>query len=425
MALGGGTFVSQNKILPGSYINFISAARSSSALSDRGVAAMGLDLDWGVEGEVFEVTQEAFQMKTLEIFGYNFGHANLKGLRDLFKNIQTLYVYRLNPDNVKAENTHAVAKHGGARGNDLKIIITANTEGGFTVKTVLDTSIVDEQTVATAKDLVSNSFVTFKEAALAEQTAGLPLSGGSTGTINGEAHQAALDKLEAYSFNVLGLLSDTEEIKQLYVQYTKRLRDVIGQKFQTVLFDYTADYEGVVNVKNDVNLVYWVTGAIAGCEVNRSNLNKLYDGEFDIEADYTQAQLEEMITQGKFALHKVGSELRVLSDINSFTTTTSDKGEIFKDNQTIRVMDQIANDIAVLFNTKYIGKIPNDESGRISLWSDIVRHHENLEVIGAIENFSDADVVVLQGENKRSVEVSDSITVINAMAQLYMTVVIG
>lgn len=39
MALGGGNWLSQNKILPGSYINFSSVAKVSAALSDRGYAA--------------------------------------------------------------------------------------------------------------------------------------------------------------------------------------------------------------------------------------------------------------------------------------------------------------------------------------------------------------------------------------------------
>ena len=53
-------------------------------------------------------------------------------------------------------------------------------------------------------------------------------------------------------------------------------------------------------------------------------------------------------------------------------TTSDTQGDIFKDNQTVRVMDQIANDIAVLFSTKYLGVVPNDAAGRVSLWSDIV-----------------------------------------------------
>ena len=50
MALGGGTFISQNKVLPGAYINFVSVAQASATLSDRGIVTMPLDLDWGAEG---------------------------------------------------------------------------------------------------------------------------------------------------------------------------------------------------------------------------------------------------------------------------------------------------------------------------------------------------------------------------------------
>lgn len=115
----------------------------------------------------------------------------------------------------------------------------------------------------------------------------------------------------------------------------------------------------------------------------------------------------------------------MLEDINSLVTVSDNKGEIFKDNQTIRVIDQIANDIAVLFNTKYLGVVPNDAAGRISLWSDIVKHHEQLQDIRAIEEFSDEDVTVMQGNSKKSVVVNDAVTVVNAMAKLYMTVTVS
>lgn len=431
MALGGGTFVTQNKVLPGSYINFVSLARASATLSDRGVAAMPLELDWGVENAIFEVTKADFQKNSLKIFGYAYTDDKLKGLRDLFMNIRTLYAYRLTSGGTKASNTFATAKFGGIRGNDLKIVIQANVDvpEKFDVKTVLGTSIVDVQTVATSAELVANDFVTWKETALAV-TASTPLTGGTNGIVDGTSHQNFLDKIEAYSYNALGVVTTDDTIKGLYANFDKRLREEVGQKFQTVLYKKPFDYEGVVNVKNKVTedeaaLVYWVTGISAGCDVNKSNLNKKYDGEYTVEADYTQAELEAAIKAGEFTLHKVGSDIRVLADINSLVTVSDTKGEIFKDNQTVRVMDQIANDIAVLFNTKYLGTVPNDAAGRISLWSDIVKHHEQLQEIRAIEDFSDADVVVEQGETKKSVVVNDVVTVVNAMAQLYMTVVMA
>lgn len=432
MALGGGTFVTQNKVLPGSYINFISLAKASATLSDRGVAAMPLELDWGVENAVFEVTKADFQKNSLKIFGYEYTHEKLKGLRDLFLNVKTLYAYKLTSGGVKASNNFATAKYGGVRGNDLKIIIQKNVDdpAKFDVKTVLGTTTVDEQTVSTAAELVENDFVTWKADATLAVTASTPLEGGTNGTVDGTAHQSFLDKIEAYSYNALGVVTTEDTLKSLYVNFTKRLRDEVGQKFQAVIYNKAADYEGVVNVKNKVTeneaaLVYWVTGVIAGCPVNKSNLNKIYDGEFTVEADYTQAQLEAAINAGEFTLHKVGSDIRVLSDINSFVTVSDEKGDVFKDNQTIRVIDQIGNDIAVLFNNKYLGKVQNDAAGRISLWSDIVKNHEQLQEIRAIENFTDADVTVEQGSGKKAVVVGDRVTVINTMAQLYMTVVVA
>lgn len=431
MALGGGTFLVQNKVLPGSYINFISVAKASANLSDRGYAAMPLELDWGVDGAVFEVTNADFQKNSVKIFGYDYTHEKMKGLRDIFMNIKTLYAYRLN-SGVKATNSYATAKYSGTRGNDLKVIIQVNVDDAlkFDVSLLLGTTVVDSQTVATSASLVDNDFVVWNKTATLAATAGTALTTGTNGTVDGASHQTYLDKIEAYSFNVMGVVTADSTIQSLYANFCKRMRDEVGAKFQVVLYNQASDYEGIINLKNAVSdngvstasLVYWVTGIAAGCAVNKSNLNKKYDGEFTVSADYTQAQLEAAINAGEFTLHKVGMDIRVLSDINSLVTTSDTKGDVFKDNQSIRVIDQIANDIATLFNTKYLGTVPNDASGRISLWADIVKHHEQLQEIRAIENFNDADVIVEQGDTKKAVVVSDLVTVVNAMAQLYMTV---
>ena len=432
--LGGGTFISQNKKLPGSYINFVSASRASSALSERGIVAMPLALDWGAEGEIITVTNEDFQKNCLKIFGYDYDHEKMKGLRDLFLNIRTLYVYRVSKSAVKANNDLAEAKYPGIRGNDLKIQIAANVDepSKFDVSTILDLAIVDVQTVSTVDELVANDYVTFKSTPLAV-TAAKPLTSGTNGdSVTTTEYQAFLDKIESYSFNAMGLPVKDDTIASLFVSFTKRMRDEIGAKFQTVVYKKnTADYEGIVSVENKVNgeneaaAVYWTTGVIAGCAVNKSNTNKVYDGEFDIDVDYTQAQLADALDTGKFIFHKVTNEVRVLEDINTFVSFTDEKSIDFSSNQTIRVIDQIANDVADIFNTKYLGKIPNNASGRVSLWNDIVAHHRELETLGAIEDFVADDVVVEQGNTKKSVVLQDKVTVVNAMSQLYMTCVIA
>jgi len=434
LALGGGVFTTQNKKLPGAYINFVSAARATASLSERGFAAMPLVLDWGAEG-AFTVTHEDFIRNCQKLFGYDYTHEKMKGLRDLFKNALTLHVYRLNKG-VKASNDYGTAKYAGIRGNDIKIVITANVDDGslFDVKTYLGTALMDSQTVKEAKELVANDYVVFNDGASLALTAATPMSGGTNGAeVTGQDWQDALAAFEKYSFNVLGCVTTTDTVKALCIEYTKRMREEVGVKFQCVVYKKAADNEGVISVENKLagestesaSLVYWVTGAMAGCKVNKSCTNKLYDGDFAVDTNYTQTQLENALDAGKLIFHQVGDDVRVLEDINTLVNTTETKGDDFKNNQTIRVIDQIGNDIAVLFNVKYLGVIPNDSAGRISLWNDIVKHHQELQTIRAIEDFEPENVTVTKGDTKTAVVVDDAVTPVNSMARLYMTCVVS
>ena len=343
--LGGGVFVTQNKTLPGSYINFVSAATTNSALGERGTVAIALALNKSA-GTVIEVTKGDFVSNCKELLGVEYADVKVAPLREIFCNATKVYVYDL------GEN-----------------------------KTVAD---------------VINAF-------------------------------------EPYEFNVICAYTDTAEDISAYIAGVKNWRDEMGKKCQLVVYNTDkVDHEGVINVVSTVSnedadayaLVAWVAGAEAGCKVNESCTNKLYNGEYTIVTDKTQKQLEDCIKNGQVAFHLVYGDVRLLEDINTMTTTTADKGEDFKSNQTIRVTDQIANDIAKLFNTKYLGKIPNNASGRVSLWADIVAHHRELEKIAAIDTFDSTLLTVEQGANKKSVVVNDVITVVNSMAQLYMTVVV-
>ena len=346
--LGGGVFVTQNKTLPGSYINFVSASKASTTLGERGIVAIALPLGKS-KGTVISMTRSEFVQNAKTLTGKEYNSADLLPLREIFCNANKVYVYDLGT--------------------------------GSSVKTVSD----------------------------------------------------AVAAFEPYDFNILCAYTSTAQDVTAYITQIKSWRNDMGKKCQLVVYNQTSpDHEGIINVVSTVSnegadafaLVAWVAGAEAGCAINESCTNMKYDGEYTIVANKTQSQLETCITSGQIAFHNVYGEIRLLEDVNSLTTTTADKGEDFKSNQTIRVIDQIANDIAKLFNTKYLGKIPNNASGRVSLWADIVAHHRQLEEIQAIENFDATLVTVEQGKTKKSVVVNDVITVVNAMSQLYMTVVV-
>ncbi len=439
MALGGGTWLVQNKVLPGSYINFSSVAKASATLSDRGYAAAPFVLSWGPENEVFAVTSGEFQKNSKAIFGYSYDHPKMLALREIFLHATTVYCYRLGLGAKKAACALATAKYPGVRGNDLSIVIAVNVDDpdAFDVGTYLDGIQVDLQTVTKAEDLTGNDYVDFKKDLTLEATAGAPLTGGEdVANITGDSHQAFLDKIEAYAFNAMCCPAADPIIVKLYAAYCQRVRDEVGAKFQLIAWKpSTVDYEGVIGVWNSAThpsmdveehaVVYWATGAHAGVAVNKSLTNAKYDGELTLNTDYKQAELTAALKAGKFMFHNVNGLTRVLEDINTLLTLSDTKGEVFQSNQTMRVCDQIANDIAVLFNTRYVGTVPNDASGRSALWGDITHYIEQLEGIRAVENFDPDTVTCEQGDKKKAVLVTvNGLNIVSAMAQLYMSVII-
>ncbi|WP_322168671.1 phage tail sheath family protein [Acutalibacter caecimuris] len=439
MALGGGTWLVQNKVLPGSYINFSSVAKASATLSDRGYAAAPFVLSWGPENEVFAVTSGEFQKNSKAIFGYSYDHPKMLALREIFLHATTVYCYRLGLGAKKAACALAIAKYPGVRGNDLSIVIAVNVDDpdAFDVGTYLDGIQVDLQTVTKAEDLTGNDYVDFKKDLTLEATAGAPLTGGEdVANITGDSHQAFLDKIEAYAFNAMCCPAADPIIVKLYAAYCQRVRDEVGAKFQLIAWKpSTVDYEGVIGVWNSAThpsmdveehaVVYWATGAHAGVAVNKSLTNAKYDGELTLNTDYKQAELTAALKAGKFMFHNVNGLTRVLEDINTLLTLSDTKGEVFQSNQTMRVCDQIANDVAVLFNERYLGTVPNDASGRSALWGDITHYIKQLEDIRAVENFDPDTVSCEQGDKKKAVLVTvNGLNIINAMAQLYMSVII-
>lgn len=431
MAFGGGTWVTQNKILPGTYINSVSAAAYTRDVNDRGTVAVPISLNWGPADTVYTVSAEDFADSAKSIFGYDAADPALKDVRELFSHARKAIMYRVNGGNMAA-NTYAEAKYSGTVGNDISIKIAANaeTEGAYTVSTIYGGNVMDEQTVTTSNDLTANDWVTWKTFEMAE-TAGTPLTGGTNAaTVPGSAYQNALNAFESQTFDVLACTADDAETVALYTAYTKRLNDDLGIKFQCVCKaqETGADSEYIIEVQNTCAdddranaLVYWVAGACAACALNTDLTGTIYDGEHDINVDYTQAQLRTFITGGKFAFHRTGDVVRVLKDINSLVTFTDNRQAPYSRNKTVRVVNYIATQDAALFNEHYIGVYANIDTARSKLRNDLVDIRTELATIGAIDGYTGDEMIISQGVDTASVVMTDSITVAATMEKLYIT----
>ena len=427
MALGGGTFLVQNKVLPGAYINFVSRPRAMGSLGERGVVCVGMELDWGAEG-MAAVEAADFRTDSKMLFGYDYLSDEMKDMRELFLHARTVKIYRLNSGEKAAATVGsmtATAKYAGKRGNDLCIAVVENVdeEGFFDVETYLDTELVDSQTAAKIEDLEDNAFVNFSGEGTLTASAGTYLTGGTTAAVTGSGYTAFLDAAEAEDFNVLTYNGEDETTKKLFVNFTKRMREEEGVKFVTVLYDYAeADHEGVVSVGTAKELVYWAAGATAGAEVNESLTNAVYDGEFDVDAKMKKSEYIKGIENGQFLFYEEEDGLRVLRDINSFTSFEAAKNSDFSSNRVVRVLDSIANDVANIFSKYYLGKQSNNANGRNLLKAEILAYHEELMKIEAIENFTADDITVEKGVEKQDVVVYESVQPVDAMEKLYMKV---
>ena len=84
MALGGGFFTAENKVLPGAYINFVSTKNIVNTFGERGVGAIAMKLDWFPDDTVVELTRESIMKDCFRLFGCNYTDDTLMGIRVSF-----------------------------------------------------------------------------------------------------------------------------------------------------------------------------------------------------------------------------------------------------------------------------------------------------------------------------------------------------
>ena len=431
MAMGG-TFLTHNKVLPGAYINFISKARPLGTIGDRGVVAICLEHNFGTPNEVIRLDSETLQKDSLKILGYSFQDDKLQPFREMIRNAKEILFYRLGGDGTKATATieplTITAKHPGTRYNDIKIVIENNVDDDKKiVKTYIDTNIlVDEQMATNIEELKPNDFVVFSGTGALVENGGTNLTNGTDGTVNGTSYSSFLDKIENYSFNIIGYNGEDEATKALYESFTKRLRYDEGVKVTCLLVDYDkTDDEGVISLDETAkDLFYWTLGALGGCEINESLTNRLYDGEISLSIELKKSELEEKIKTGIFAFYGEKDEIRVLKDINTFTNYKPDKNQDFSNNQIIRILDNIGNDIARIFNSYYLGKEINDNTGRNLFKAELISYFKNLQAIRTLDNFNSDNLIVAKGTEKGDVVVDVLIEPVASMDKLYMKCII-
>ena len=426
--MAGGSFQSQNKIRPGAYIKFQGVPSTDNIVGSRGVVTFAAPIGWGPEEGLIKITVNDLYSNNLEkILGFNVYNSKAKIFKAALENAHTLLVYRADKGGEKATvqipvgeesiKLTVTAKYAGTTGNSISVGVKEAFSGGYAVNTYLGSTQKDSQIIRNLNELVSNDFVDFAGEGVVSKTAvNTLLPGGTDGTFDSAGYTEYLSLLKTTQFDTLAAYKfGSSEIfnGQNIKEFIQEMREQRGIKCQAVINNYVAaNYEGVISTYNQgvkyadgteltaEEFVIWVAGATAGADVTESNTYKVVANAVEATGTVLEDDIEGLITSGYLVISKRrDGAIVVEKDINTLMNLRDDVTDAFKENKVIRLLDAVANHIALDFEQNYAGKVVQDESGRALFKASIISYLTELQNAGAIINFnSTTDVMVEAGE---------------------------
>ena len=437
--MAGGKYVVQNKVRPGAYINFKSVPKPQMELSDRGITAMPLELNWGAEGELIDVYSEDLRTGTAyQKTGLTVVMPEAKVLRGALSYCFLARVFRLNKGGVKATASltglTVTALHSGTLGNDIIIRITADGLL-FDVETYVAGVQRDIQRVAELSELEANHYVDFSGTGNITATAGLNLTGGTNGTVTeATAYEEFFKLLKTSRFQTIGVPTASQIIKANTFGFVEDMRDNEGRYIQAVVNNYNPDYEGVINFSGDGAIIdgeafnggdmaVVIAGITAGSEIYESNTGRVILGGERVIGLKSNSEIVEALKNGEMVLSTQQSgTVQIEQDINSLHTFIPEKNYAFSKNRIIRTIDGIGEAVNNAWDSNFKGKVNNNDDGRSLFADSVALLLTTMQNLGAIQNFTPADVTVDRGDAIDAVVCTIAIQPVDSMEKLYMTV---
>ena len=95
--------------------------------------------------------------------------------------------------------------------------------------------------------------------------------------------------------------------------------------------------------------------------------------------------MDQAIGKGQLILYHDGEKTKIARGVNSFTTTTQDKGESFKKIKIVDAMHMIEDDIKKTCEDSYIGKYSNSYDNKCVLITAIQAYLDQLVLEGILD----------------------------------------
>lgn len=438
--MAGGNWTTQNKVLPGVYINYSGSGPNPSVEGDSGIVGIPATFPWLAEKTLISLTR-----KDAESLGADFGE-DARLITEAMKNSAHVFFYRVNVGEKATAtigNLICTALYSGLYGNRLSVSVenAVGQTGTYDVITWLDTTEIDRQAAADITGLADNGWIKFTKAgsdASLSVNAGTKLTGGTNGAATSADYADFLSRIELQTVNAIACPTDDPDIKALFIAFGKRMIQEEGKYLQAVVPDSQADFEGVISVKNGVILengvhvdnvmaTAYVAGATAACPLKESLTNAEYVGAVDADKRYRTSEQTEYAKSGQmvFIPSPVGGNGVVIQkDINTLTTFTKTRTYAMSKNKIIRVLYAIATEINNRGMLYYSGKVSNNEDGRKLFQANILEYFRTLEKNTIIHDVVPEDIEVAQGELIDAMVVNYAVRPVDVMETIYNTIVV-
>ena len=296
--MAGGTWIDQNKVRPGVYINYKSAPASLSTMGERGVVAIARQLDWAEKGKFYTIEQPSDCVQ----LGYSITDDEMLFIRQILlgsnrtQGATKILVWSLSESvdgtDVKASgsigNLTLEAVTAGKAGNKISVTSTADSTD-FVIVTSVGGDVVDSQKVAAITNLVDNDYVKFGgTGTLSAGTA--TLSGGAAYAAKASATQGNLIATALY-YGTYGnrlSLSVTAGVSGTYIVQTLLDGQVVDSQIVSAISGLVANqycsFSGTGAISTTSNPVLFTGGANGDLSTNAYSdfLSALELQKFDI-----------------------------------------------------------------------------------------------------------------------------------------------
>lgn len=433
---GGNWSPAEKKIRPGFYMNFVAAALASIQPGARGIVACPVKSNRGPVDEFVEITSEA---ELLSTFGYDVtGATAYKTIRmALLGGAKTVLARRL--DDGTAEKGSLVLKDTESV-DGIKLVTLEKTDRDFRATTrpnLLDSTkqdiilyegsrLLHTFTYETGTGGFDKALTAINEEAKNEWIEAIKLADGS-GTLATVSSQAftggasgitgitnqhyieAQELFEARKFNAFVLDGVTDaalqtSFKSWILRMNAEGKGVIGLfggtqtadnspeqgNTRSRLFNHELVGNVIVSGKLDgvwyssAEIAPWFAGLMVGQKLSESMTYASTPFE-DVRPRLTNNQITAALEAGSLVLVHDGEKVRVEKDVNTLTSLREGQNNQFKSIQAIRIMQAFNDDLLKAASDNYIGKIPNDDDGKIALLNAYKQYFETMADARIIE----------------------------------------